>query len=323
LPFIIFSLGLLAVITGCSKAPVATLTVTPVASTPAPQTPTATLPAPATSTIPSPSLTTPADAAPLIERATQAVSNLKTYHLDRSIKVVRSVKSDKSDQTTTSTLSNGDLDRSLRQMRMDNKVAIKAPVGQPVWPLSENQVYIINDPAAGHQIYMQGLFPSKPQLWNKTAISDEVWQMQDQAQDLLRILKLTPVQVLPAETVVSGNNNLPCNVLQVSPSLAEFWTLIANQPGIEIPTNAPAGVSYSQFVKTADMKLWLAQTTNLPVKAELVMNFVIGPALAPSLTNTISMDIHIVMLFSEYDKALAIQLPPEAQSAEELKLKDP
>jgi hypothetical protein len=64
----------------------------------------------------------------------------------------------------------------------------------------------------------------------------------------------------------------------------------------------------------------LDQTTNLPLKAELKMLFVIGPTLVPTYSGDITMDINISLTFSQYDQPLDIQLPAEAQTAKELSL---
>ncbi len=99
-----------------------------------------------------------------------------------------------------------------------------------------------------------------------------------------------------------------------------FWSLIAGQPGVQLPSDAPPGVAFSQFIKNAEMKLWVAQASGFPIRAELKMSIQIGPSQVSALTNDVSMDVSVNMLFRDYNKAVSIDLPEEAKNAADLKL---
>lgn len=307
----------LVVIAGCIKPPVETAPLTPAASpVPGQTTVTGTL-SPAPSTILSPTLTSPASAAAIVAKASQAVSNLQTYLFDRNISTVRSAKADQSDQTTTTIISKVALNLSARSMQMGNVVYVKLASGQMAGPTIENSIYIMNN-----TMYVQGLFPDNPQMWSKTALTETAWQLQDQAQQLVELLQPQNVTVLAPETLHSGNLDIPCDVLQVAPDLKGLWGLLVNQPGIQLPSQAPPGVAYSQIVKSSEMKLWLAQSNGAPVQAILKVSIQVDPTQVPSLTSAISMDINLNMLFYDYNQPVTINLPAEATATDVPDLKD-
>jgi hypothetical protein len=254
----------------------------------------------------------------IVDKMAKATAAIKTYQMESTIKSVSYSQNDKSDQTTTTTTSLTDLDLANQQMKMLNKETISQPKGQPSWPLVKTTIYVTYDRSSGHMMYVQGLFPDNPLQWGKTPIGPEVWKLQDQAQELARLLKSGPVQVLMQEKIMVNNNNVLCDVLAGKPALSEYWALIANQPGIEIPAKAPEGVAYEKFVKMAEIKVWIDQTRRLPVKADLVLTFSIGPDLVPARTKTVNMEINVSMLFETFDQNLTIQLPAEAQKAGDL-----
>jgi hypothetical protein len=261
-----------------------------------------------------------ASAAEVVARVTQGTAAAQSYRLDRNISAMKMGSSDgKSGRYDFSAWSNMVLDIAGLKMQMDNKFNVKPPPGQPDWPLLDNSIYVDEG-----TIYMRGLFPDEPDLWAKTPVSDTYWQQQNQAAHLIGLLDTPQAAVLAPEYIQnSGKPDIPCDVLAVTPDPEKLWALLLEQPGIatmELPAQAPAGVDFSQMVKSAEMKLWVAQGSGFIMKAVLQMSVQAGPALRATLSNDTFVEVSASMIFYDYDQAPVIELPQAAKEAVELKL---
>jgi hypothetical protein len=268
---------------------------------------------PGSAPIPGPPNVLP-DASTIKERTSQGISRVSSYYLDRNISVIRSSGTDKSDENNNTIISNMALDIAGHNMRMDNSIVVRMP-GQPALPLIENSLYIIGD-----IMYVQGLFPDKPEMWSKTNITQDYWEMQNQARQLVELLQLSDIEVLSRENVISGDLNIPCDVLKVTPDLEKLWGILVDQPGMPLPPSAPPNVAFSQIVKNSEIKVWVDQTGGFPVKATLNVGIVVSPAELPTLTSAVSMDVNLNMEFSDYNRPISIELPEEAKNAPDLNL---
>jgi len=227
--FIINCLVVFIVITGCSRSSVETALMTPTASSIPGQSPVSGH-RKRHLQLPDPHFEPLADAAEVVAKASQAVSNLHTYVFDRAITVVRSASVDESDKTTTSINGKTGLNLSTRDMQMYNGTYVKLASGQMAGSMIENSIYIVNN-----IMYIQGLFPNEPQMWIKTALTESIWQVQDQARQMVELLQPQNVTVLAPESIRKGDMDISCDVLQVSPDLKKLWGLMAGQPGIQLP----------------------------------------------------------------------------------------
>jgi hypothetical protein len=268
---------------------------------------------PATPTAVRPSLQPSPSAAPAT--IPQGMAAVTSYRLDSNISFARSSQSDKSAAADNLIFRKTEIDLAGRKMRTSTAAKIASPPGQPAAPMVENQVYVIDG-----TIYIQGLFPRQPQMWTKTPAGENYWQVQNQAAQVMKLLPESPPVSWSGETIKVGNADIPCNFTQVTPDLPRLWTLMASQPGLQLPANAPPGVPFSQFVKNAQMKLWVAQAGDLPVSAELKMSIQIDPEQVPTLTENFKQDISMSLQFHDYNQPLSIELPAEARNAVELAL---
>jgi hypothetical protein len=278
-----------------------------------PPTPTSTLTlSTLTSQISNPVLTSPASAADIVGRATQAKSGLQYYLYDRDLTAVKYAKADKSDMVTTKVISkNVALDLKTRRMQMDNKILFKQSSGQLAWPLIENSIFIDNN-----TMYIQGLFPSEPLAWTRTPLTEDVWQKQNLAIELVDLLNPNNLSVLSPEVIRIGDRYFPCDVLRVSPGLKDLWGFLEMQPGIELPSGPPEGVSYERIIKSSEITLWVSQSGGLLVQAMINVHIV-------SLSSAMNMDINLNLLFIDYNKPVSIQVSPEALAAKELNFRNP
>lgn len=299
----------LMIVAGCSRPPSSNTTA---------QSPAAAIPSGIKTT---PPLTSPALAAPdvpvLIQNASQAVSGLKTYFLESSISALKSIQADQSDRFTTSVASRMALDLSSRTMQMSNRTYVKSASGQTTGPLVQTGIYIEKD-----IIYVQGLFPDQPEKWSRTALNENTWQLQNQLKHLVDLLYPSGVKLLDPETVRRGDQEIACFVLQADPDLKELWNLVMGQPGVQLPSEPPAGYTYTDIVKSYGMKVWISQSTGLPVKADISMSVQVDPSQVASLSGTVSLGINISMSFYDFNQPVTFTVPPEALAEDVPDMKD-
>jgi hypothetical protein len=70
------------------------------------------------------------------------------------------------------------------------------------------------------------------------------------------------------------------------------------------------------------MKLWVAQSSGIPIQSAIKASIQVSPAQVPTLTNTVSMDIQLSLLFYDYNQPVTINLPFEAAASDVPDLKD-
>jgi hypothetical protein len=254
----------------------------------------------------------------IIEKVRQSVADVSAYRLERAITATKTIKNAVgSGAYKLSVWSTMQLNLAERQLQMDNTFDITPPAGQPDWPSMENLIYIRDD-----TFYIKGLFPAEPQRWGKTAATAEYWQKQDQLAALMDFLNNDAV-VLAPEYSNNGRTSFACDVIQITPDLETFWALILEQPGVqtfELPAGPPPGLSFSQLIPLAKMKLWISQIDGSLVRAELVMNMRIGPAQLATLKSDLAMDISVNMNFQDYNQPFPLSLPLETKEAIELNI---
>jgi hypothetical protein len=271
------------------------------------------------STLHSPSPSIPSVRADVIlEKALPNISTARSYRLNRNISAEMSTKSDRSDLVTSRVYSKAVLDVSRHLMQMSNGVSFKQPAGQPIWPVFENTIFIDGD-----IMYIKGFSPDQPQVWSKTALTESIWQTQNQAKLLVQLMRPQNITVLAPETLDNGEGARICNVVKIEPDLKEFWSLIVNQPGVQLPSGPPQGLTLEQITRTASLQLWLDQASILPLKAELAIKILVSPENYPTYKETLSSSVNVSLIFSEYNQAFNIELPSEAKAASELSLKTP
>jgi hypothetical protein len=255
----------------------------------------------------------PADAQALLKKSSANLEGVSSYQLNRTINAAKWSTADQSDLSTMKILSDMELDVSGQKMKMDNDATVMQ--SQAASPVIENTVYVVDD-----VLYVRGLFPEEPELWSKTPVPQTYIPSQDQARQVINLLLFSPMTLGSRDTVLSGNQSVLCDVLQGTPDLKTFWALLVGQPGMELPSGSPRGVEYSQFIKEANVKVWLSADTGLPIAADLAIRTLVGPSIMPSLPRDISNLISVRMQFYNYNKAPAIELPEEARNAQDLRL---
>jgi hypothetical protein len=165
-------------------------------------------------------------------------------------------------------------------------------------------------------LYTKMTIPTAKEQWTKTKIEgNEI--SQDQLAQLLLLLKSTTQSTLTGTEKVNG---VDCYVLELTPNMTDLWQWMMSQQG-----NLAEGVDLSQFdisklIKSYELKYWISKTDFSMVKAKADLNMDVDPAAVGASADDferMTMLINMDMTFSDYNKAVDIQLPADAVNAQE------
>ena len=166
-------------------------------------------------------------------------------------------------------------------------------------------------------MYTKMTIPMAGEQWTKTKVEgNEI--SQDQLAQLLQLMKSTIQTTLTGTEKVNG---IDCYVLQITPNMTELWQWMMSQQG----SNLAGNVDLSQFdisklIKSYELKYWISKTNFNLIKAKADMSMDVDPAaLGASVDDfeRMTMLIDLDMIFSDYNKAVDIQLPADAVNAKE------
>ncbi len=166
-------------------------------------------------------------------------------------------------------------------------------------------------------LYTKMTIPMSGVQWTKTKVEgNEI--SQDQVAQLIQLMKSTVQTTLTGTEKVNG---IDCYVLQISPNMTELWQWMMSQQG----SNLAGEVDLSQFdisklIKSYELKYWISKTDFNLIKAKANMNMYVDPTAVGASADDferMTMLIDLEMTFSDYNKAVNIQLPADAVNAEE------
>ncbi|UCD13348.1 MAG: hypothetical protein JSW60_07265 [Thermoplasmatales archaeon] len=130
------------------------------------------------------------------------------------------------------------------------------------------------------------------------------WDSYDQMQMQVDLLEYGEVERLNDEII----NNEDCYVLKILPDVDKLYEIMMNQQGLS--TGVLQGSYLSDIIKDFSIKLWISKETNFIMKAyeyvamEMTMH-----------EYTTSMTTEITIQFTNYNTAISIELPEDAENA--------
>lgn len=166
-------------------------------------------------------------------------------------------------------------------------------------------------------LYTKMTIPMSGVKWTKTKVEgNEI--SQDQLAQLIQLMKSTILTTLTGSEKVNG---IDCYVLQITPNMTDLWQWMMSQQG----SNLTGDVDLSQFdlsklIKSYELKYWISKTDFNLIKAKANMSMDVDPATVGASVGDferMTMLIDLGMTFSDYNKAVNIQLPADAVNAEE------
>ena len=197
---------------------------------------------------------------------------------------------------TASFNANGAVDLDNQKLKMEMSSSM---TGQPT--TAEMAFYIIDN-----ILYSKTEVMGQEQ-WIKTNITNlnATWNSYDQMEMQRQLLEVSDVQKLNDE-VVDGVN---CYVLQIDPDIEKYFEIMMNQLESSGSGNMSLG-EISEIVQGWSIKQWVAKDTNLIKKIynQMTMSY-------SFFEQDINMDIEITIVFSNYNTAITIELPEDAENA--------
>jgi len=232
-------------------------------------------------------------AAQIKANALQSTESINSYNFIMTGEIGTTVGDD---SMTASFNANGAIDISNQKLKMEMSSSVPE---QPA--ATEIAFYIINN-----VLYSKtGIMGD--QQWIKTNITslNTIWNSYDQMEMQKQLLEVSNVQKLNDE-VVDGVN---CYVLQVEPDLEKYFEIMMNQLETSGSGNLSLG-DISDIIEGWSIKQWIAKDTNLIKKIynQMAMSY-------SFFDQEITMDMEITVVFSNYNTAVTIELPEEAENA--------
>jgi hypothetical protein len=143
---------------------------------------------------------------------------------------------------------------------------------------------------------------------------------QDQVAQLTALMQTALDSSLQGTEIVNGTD---CYVLKVNADMAALWKWLSSQQGGNLTNGIDfSKVDMSKIIKDFGLKYWVAKKGYQIVKAEAQINMNIDAAdlgADSGASGSMVMLMTMGMTLSDYNKAVSIVLPAEAQSAKEIK----
>ena len=150
--------------------------------------------------------------------------------------------------------------------------------------------------------------------WTKSALPFDVWFTQENAQLISSILQSTQAGYLPDEKVGGIN----CHVMQLTPDITAIQSAI-QQMLSQQSSNQSELPSLADLISNLSFKVWVARDTSFITKTEIALSAHVTPEALGKTANGDALDItlSITMQATDFNKPVSIELPAEAQNAQE------
>jgi hypothetical protein len=168
-------------------------------------------------------------------------------------------------------------------------------------------------------MYTGATIPGYGEQWTKMALTEQIWQQQDQVEQYIRLLA-TAVEVdyKGTETV----NGVECYVFEVEPDMSILNDLLQQETST-LGMMDLSSLDVAELYQELSVKEWLAVDSYRLQRTEVEMTMEFGPGDVEATSDDfekMSIDIKMTMRFYAYDQPVTVVLPPEALDAEEMPL---
>jgi outer membrane lipoprotein-sorting protein len=255
---------------------------------------------------------TQADIERIVADAATANSEVNTVSFDMEMEMLMDVVSqDEPAQITMVSEGTGTIDTANQQMKMLMNMTMDVPeLGQQDIDM---EIY-----TTGGWMYMKMEIPGLGDQWVKMPMTEDMWQSQSQFEQQVELLRTArEVAFYGSETV----NGTACYVVEIVPDMAVLFEIISQQqmPGME--DMGMGELDMGDWFKDFSIKLWVAKDSYLMMKAEeyLLMEITAGDlGVSDDELDRMTIDMTMTMTCYDYNKAVFIELPAEAQQATEM-----
>ena len=146
--------------------------------------------------------------------------------------------------------------------------------------------------------------PGQPEEWIKGDVSQELWESQELLSQQTELLRGAEVRLLKTESV----KGTPCYVAEITPDMDALYELISSQ----LMATEDFGLT-KDSITGYSAKGWYAKDTFFPMRSHVEYDVTIEVG-----SDTVTGSYKIDMLFYDYNKPVSIQLPSEAQNAQDV-----
>ena len=251
-----------------------------------------------------------------------SVDQIDTYKFDIDMTQKMLIQNETT-ETEMTTVSTGEaaVDVTNKKMMMEMAMTMETPdkPEMPEEPMEMDMfIYLIDN---AMYMKMDTGIPELPAQWTKMEMPEEyekTWESQNQVDQQMELLKISEVELLEDEKV----NGVDCYVLKITPDMEKYGELLSKQEGMsDLMQSLQQNDSFDmgKMIKEMSMKQWIAKNTKFPMKTEMQIKMVISSEdmIIPEAEEefTMTSDQRTTIVFYDYNKPVAIELPEDAESA--------
>jgi uncharacterized tellurite resistance protein B-like protein len=166
-------------------------------------------------------------------------------------------------------------------------------------------------------MYTGATIPGYGEQWTKMALTEQIWQQQDQVEQYIRLLA-TAVEVdyKGTETV----NGIECYVFELEPNMDTLQELLAQETASGMLMDL-SGIDLAELYKELSVKEWLAKDNYQLQRTEVKIVMEMSPEDVGATSDDfdkMTIDMKMSMRFYAYNQPFSVVLPPEAETAVEV-----
>jgi hypothetical protein len=239
----------------------------------------------------------------VVQDALAAQAGVSTSHVDLDIDASVVGKANGSDLNVTLKMAaNSDVDWANKKMKAHADMTVGYN-GMPIQMSSD--MYAVDNCS-----YTQTTTPFGTDNWTKSSLPMDFWFTPDNAQFINSILQSTEAQSLPNEKVGGVN----CYVLELHPDVAAIQQMLSQQSSDvdELPDMA-------NLISNLSFKVWVAKDTSFVTKIEIALSAHVPSEVLGEAADGTGLDITltITMETTKFNQSVSVDLPAEAQNAED------
>jgi hypothetical protein len=204
----------------------------------------------------------------------------------------------------------GAVDITNQAMQTNLTAGVNVPDSNPQTVSSE--IYVLEG-----WMYTGMTIPGSDEQWAKIALTDPMWQQQDQLGLYLKLLE-TAVEVKYKGTETA--NNVECYVFEIEPDMAALNEVVL-QAASTMGMMDLSTINLTDLYKELSVKEWVAKEDYRLQRAEVSAVLQIHPedvGLTSDSFEKMTLNIGTSMRFYAYDQPFNVVLPAGAQTAEEV-----
>lgn len=203
----------------------------------------------------------------------------------------------------------GAIDKANGELFTGSAMAMEVP-GEGTMEIS-TQMYIVD-----RWMYLGMEMPGVPLVWMKSPVETEDWEGMDVVSRQVDLLLDVDVELVGTE-VIDGTE---CYVVEIVPDMEDLWALMETAGADE---GLPSGLDLEELITDVSVRQWVAQDTFFTRKTAIDLTMALTPeALGVSSEEAGDFDgtaqLALVMTLHHVNQPVTIELPPEAEQAQEM-----